>query len=104
MAGTVTIQDGTLTLTVKGAHAVVMQHILPEITERVNRFFGYPAVARIVIDAAYAFGEDDGWALASHIALSALLGPTTDESLFDHLKGRALGVRVSDAGLTPMGA
>lgn len=28
----------------------------------------------------------------------------TDESLFDHLKGRALGVRVSDAGLTPMGA
>jgi len=26
----------------------------------------------------------------------------TDESLFDHLKGRALGVRVSDAGLTPL--
>ena len=28
---------------------------------------------RIAIDAAYAFNEDDGWALASHIALSALL-------------------------------
>jgi len=28
---------------------------------------------RIVIDAAYAFNEDDGWALASHIALSTLL-------------------------------
>ncbi|WP_297507448.1 DNA replication/repair protein RecF [uncultured Caulobacter sp.] len=28
----------------------------------------------------------------------------TDESLFDHLKGRALGVRVSDAGLTPVSA
>jgi membrane protein len=28
---------------------------------------------RIVVDAAYAFGDDDGWALASHIALSALL-------------------------------
>jgi len=28
---------------------------------------------RIAIDAAYAFGEDDGWALASHIALSTLL-------------------------------
>jgi membrane protein len=28
---------------------------------------------RIVIDAAYAFSEDDGWALASHIALSTLL-------------------------------
>ncbi|MBO9707139.1 MAG: DNA replication/repair protein RecF [Caulobacter sp.] len=28
----------------------------------------------------------------------------TDESLFDHLKGRALGVRVSELGLTPMSA
>jgi membrane protein len=28
---------------------------------------------RIALDALYAFGEDDGWALASHIALSALL-------------------------------
>jgi hypothetical protein len=42
-------QDGTLTLTVRGAHAPMMQHVIPEITERVNRFFGYPAVARIQI-------------------------------------------------------
>ncbi len=28
---------------------------------------------RIALDAFYAFGEDDGWALASHVALSALL-------------------------------
>jgi membrane protein len=28
---------------------------------------------RIALGALYAFGEDDGWALASHIALSALL-------------------------------
>ena len=28
---------------------------------------------RIAVDAAYAFADDDGWALASHIALSALL-------------------------------
>lgn len=28
---------------------------------------------RIALDALYAFGEDDGWALASHIALSAIL-------------------------------
>lgn len=39
--------DGTLHLTVSGAHAVLMQHVGPEIIERVNRFFGYPAVARI---------------------------------------------------------
>ena len=41
--------DGTLTLTVAGAHAPMMQHVLPEIVERVNRFFGYSAVARVAI-------------------------------------------------------
>ena len=42
-------QDGVLTLVVAGAHAAMMQHITPEIVERVNRFFGYAAVARITI-------------------------------------------------------
>ena len=41
--------NGVLTLTVRGAHAPMMQHIAPEIVERVNRFFGYAAVARVVI-------------------------------------------------------
>ena len=39
--------DGTLEMIVEGAHATMMQHVLPEIIERVNRFFGYAAVARI---------------------------------------------------------
>jgi hypothetical protein len=42
-------RDGTLNLVVKGAHAPTMQHITPEIAERVNRFFGYTAVARVQI-------------------------------------------------------
>ncbi len=42
-------RDGTLSLVVKGAHAPMMQHITPEIAERVNRFFGYTAVARVTI-------------------------------------------------------
>ncbi|MCJ8157968.1 DciA family protein [Sphingomonas sp. LaA6.9] len=41
--------DGVLTLSVAGAHAPMMQHVAPEIIERVNRFFGYPAVARLAI-------------------------------------------------------
>ena len=41
--------DGTLTMTVAGAHAPMMQHIAPTIIERVNRFFGYSAIARISI-------------------------------------------------------
>jgi hypothetical protein len=39
---------GTLTLLVEGAHAPLIQHLGPMIVERVNRFFGYEAVARIV--------------------------------------------------------
>nr|WP_206185367.1 DciA family protein [Sphingosinicella sp. CPCC 101087] len=38
---------GVLTLVVEGAHAPMMQHVAPAIVERVNRFFGYPAVNRI---------------------------------------------------------
>ena len=41
--------DGTLTLLVEGAHGTMLQHVVPTIIERVNRFFGYPAVARIMI-------------------------------------------------------
>ena len=39
--------DGVLTLIVEGAHAPMMQHVAPVIIERVNRFFGYPAVGRV---------------------------------------------------------
>lgn len=39
--------DGTLELVVEGAHAPMMQHVVPEIVDRVNRFFGYSAVARV---------------------------------------------------------
>jgi len=41
--------DGVLTLIVSSAYAATMQHILPEITDRVNRFFGYAAVAKITL-------------------------------------------------------
>lgn len=39
--------DGVLNLIVEGAHAPMMQHVAPAIVERVNRFFGYQAVARV---------------------------------------------------------
>lgn len=39
--------EGVLSLTVEGAHAVMLQHVAPTIIERVNRFFGYPAVERV---------------------------------------------------------
>ena len=38
---------GVLNLVVDGAHAPLLQHLAPEIVERVNRFFGYTAVAKV---------------------------------------------------------
>ena len=39
---------GALTLLVEGAHAPLIQHLAPMIMDRVNRFFGYAAINRIV--------------------------------------------------------
>ena len=39
--------DGILQLVVSPGHAPLIQHVIPEIMERVNRFFGYRAVARV---------------------------------------------------------
>lgn len=39
--------DGILQLVVLPSHAPLIQHVIPEIIERVNRFFGYKAVARV---------------------------------------------------------
>lgn len=39
--------EGILQLVVKPAHAPLISQVIPEIIERVNRFFGYQAVARV---------------------------------------------------------
>ncbi|SFR96120.1 DUF721 domain-containing protein [Sphingomonas jatrophae] len=41
--------EGTLCVAVEGAHAPMFQHVAPAIVERVNRFFGYSAVAKVAI-------------------------------------------------------
>ncbi|MBS0476968.1 MAG: DUF721 domain-containing protein [Proteobacteria bacterium] len=40
-------RDGILQLVVVPAHAPIITHVIPEIIERVNRFFGYQAVSRV---------------------------------------------------------
>jgi len=39
--------EGTLHLVVSPGHAPIIQHVIPEIIDRVNRFFGYRAVANV---------------------------------------------------------
>lgn len=40
-------EGGTLHLLVSGAYATMMQHIAPDIIDRVNRFFGYGAISQV---------------------------------------------------------
>lgn len=40
-------ENGILQLVVLPAHAPLIQHVIPEIMERVNRFFGYQAVSKV---------------------------------------------------------
>ena len=49
---------GVLTLLVEGAHAPLIQHLAPMITERVNRFFGHSAINRIVFRQGRAPRQD----------------------------------------------
>ncbi|MEE8123879.1 MAG: DUF721 domain-containing protein [Alphaproteobacteria bacterium] len=42
--------DGTLHLLVSGAWAPELQHLAPQVIERINGYFGYRAVARIALN------------------------------------------------------
>lgn len=42
-------EGGTLVLLVESGFAPILQHGVPDIIERVNRFFGYGAVAKVAI-------------------------------------------------------
>ena len=53
-------QNGVLSLVVEGAHAPMMQHVAPAIVERVNSFFGYPAVARLAFRQGIVRAERAG--------------------------------------------
>ena len=52
--------DGILNLVVAPAHAPLIQQVIPEIIERVNRFFGYSAVARVKIRQGAVKAPDAG--------------------------------------------
>lgn len=67
--------SGTLTLVVEGAHAPMLQHVAPTIVERVNRFFGYPAVERIAFrQGRVALARDKIKAAAPPAPVPAELG------------------------------
>ena len=47
-----TPEPGTLVLRVEGPASIEIQHLAPQILERVNRFFGFQAVGRLALRQA----------------------------------------------------
>ena len=81
-------RDGTLTLKVQSSQATRLQHLEPQLIERINGYFGYRAIARLRLlhGAAPASGEPDARseAPASHPAPHpAPHGEQTDEPIAD---------------------
>ncbi|WP_213982239.1 DciA family protein [Sphingomonas sp. dw_22] len=92
--------EGVLNLIVSGAHAPMMQHIAPEIIERVNRFFGYTAVARLAIRHGEVKRPDKPVPPPSLKPLSEEMGASlrgiADPELKAVLEALAAGVAASD--------
>lgn len=92
--------EGVLHLVVSGAHAPMMQHIAPEIIERVNRFFGYTAVARLAIRHGEVKRAEKPAAPPSLKPLSEEMGESlrgiADPELKAVLEALAAGVAASD--------
>jgi hypothetical protein len=99
--------DGVLNLVVEGAHAPMMQHVAPVIVERINRFFGYPAVARVAFRQGLVqiSRATNRAAPASLRPLPAELGDSlrevADPELRACLESLARGVAANEAALGP---
>jgi hypothetical protein len=93
--------DGVLTITVAGAHAAMLQHVLPEIAERVNRFFGYQAVAKMVLKQGVIIKRAAPAPPLELVAVPAELGDSlksiADPELKAVLESLARGVATSHA-------
>jgi hypothetical protein len=99
--------DGVLTLIVTGAHAPMMQHVVPVVIERVNRFFGYAAVARVVIRQGDLPKPRARAARPTFTVVPAELGDSlktiADPELKAVLESLAMGVAAATALPVPLG-
>lgn len=93
--------EGVLSITVASAHAPVVQHVIPDVIARVNRFFGYAAVARVRLTqgtvkrgaAAVVVAQAE----APTVPLSPTLKAIADPELRNVLSGLASSLAKRDA-------
>lgn len=97
--------DGTLSITVGSAHAPIVQHVVPDIIARVNRFFGYAAVARVRLTqgtvrraaAPVPLPVVDPAIVPATVPLSPTLSAIADPELRSVLAGLASSLAKRDA-------
>lgn len=87
-------QGGVLHLHVAGSAGLELQHSEPQLLERINSYFGYPAVARLrPISAPLALPRDAASAppppldAAQHAEIEAVVRPVADDALRAALAG-----------------
>lgn len=90
---------GTLTVVCAGPFAVTLQHVEPQIIERVNRFFGYAAVDRIALRQGELPKRTTSRAVSPEVTLTAetqsSLKAIGDPSLRAALEGLARQIPVT---------
>ncbi len=98
--------DGMLSITVAAAHGPVVQHVVPDIIDRVNRFFGYAAVARVRLTQGTVRRREPTVPAPSEAVPTVPLSPTlkaiTDPELQSVLAGLAGSLAKRD-GLPKIG-
>ncbi len=99
--------EGNLSILVARAHAPMIQHIEPVIIERVNRFFGYGAVARITMRQGDIAKAEPKRAVPELVAIPLDLGDSlrsiADPELKTVLESLARGVATQNAAMPVIG-
>ncbi len=94
---------GVLNIVVQGAHAPLMQHLAPIIVERVNRFFGYHAVAKLAFRQGSPIKREEGPVRPQLRPVSKELGSGLREVADPELRAclEALAVRIEASDGAP---
>ncbi len=99
-------EQGTLNMVVSSAYAPMIQHVEPIIIERVNRFFGYPAVAKVAMRQGQIAKPDVRSAKLALVAVPTELGDSlrtiADPELKAVLESLARGVATEAAKPMPV--
>jgi len=93
-------REGNLTLRVRGAYAVELQHLAPQILERINSYLGYGAVTRLKLEQgrlprskAPSPAEPAPLDEAGERRLTRELGPIENPELHEALEGLGRAVK-----------